>query len=323
MGGHSPLQQENGGGSAGDGLPTWEGCPSHYDPPDGPDPGGGLPGVGWALEGITADTRGYVDCTDHQDRQNDPEPKHWQPTPCKGSEIGKWTTGPCDDSWWENNSQGSQGDWRVSCDSTKGGEGPEEVCPACCESHGREGRIIPGGRDTTSSTVVTGQETTAGVSAQEGPSIVTGQETTAQVIAQEGPSIITGQETTATAGVSAQEGPSIVTGQETTAQVIAQEGPSIVTGQETTAGVSAQEGRSIVTGQETTAGVSAQEGPSIVTGQETTAEVIAQEGPSIVTGQETTAGVSAQEGPSIVTGQETTAGVSGQEGPGCHSPGAL
>ncbi|KAJ1089875.1 hypothetical protein NDU88_003018 [Pleurodeles waltl] len=27
-------------------------------PPDVPDPGGGLPGVGWALEGITADTRG-------------------------------------------------------------------------------------------------------------------------------------------------------------------------------------------------------------------------------------------------------------------------
>ncbi|KAJ1096946.1 hypothetical protein NDU88_002076 [Pleurodeles waltl] len=43
MGGHSPLQQEDGGGSAGDGLPMWEGCPSHHDPPDVPDPGGGLP----------------------------------------------------------------------------------------------------------------------------------------------------------------------------------------------------------------------------------------------------------------------------------------
>ncbi|KAJ1191525.1 hypothetical protein NDU88_000841 [Pleurodeles waltl] len=57
MGGHSPLEQEDGGGSAGDGLPTWEGCPSHHDPPDVQDPGSGLPGVGWALEGITADTR--------------------------------------------------------------------------------------------------------------------------------------------------------------------------------------------------------------------------------------------------------------------------
>ncbi|KAJ1126801.1 hypothetical protein NDU88_005207 [Pleurodeles waltl] len=106
-----------------------------------------------------------------------------------------------------------------------------------------KGGILPGGRDATASTVVTGPETTARVIAQEGPSIVTGPETTARVIAQEGPSIVTGQETTAR--VSAQEGPSIVTGQETTA----------------TAGVSAQEGPSIVTGQETTAGVSAQEGP--------------------------------------------------------------
>ncbi|KAJ1206921.1 hypothetical protein NDU88_002314 [Pleurodeles waltl] len=57
MGGHSPLEQEDGGGSAGDGLPTWEGCPSDLDP-DVPDPGGGLPQVGWAREGITADTRG-------------------------------------------------------------------------------------------------------------------------------------------------------------------------------------------------------------------------------------------------------------------------
>ncbi|KAJ1109084.1 hypothetical protein NDU88_006451 [Pleurodeles waltl] len=178
--------------------------------------------------------------------------------------------------------------------------------------------IISGGPDTTASTVVTGPETTAGVSAQEGPSIVTGQETTARVTAQEGPSIITGQETTAR--VTAQEGPSIVTGQETTAGVTAQEGPSIVTCQETTAVVTAQEGPSIVTGQETTARVTAQEGPSIVTGQETTAGVTAQEGPSIVTGQETTAGVTAQEGPSIVTGPETTAGVTAQEGTGCHSP---
>ncbi|KAJ1152749.1 hypothetical protein NDU88_005524 [Pleurodeles waltl] len=68
-----------------------------------------------------------------------------------------------------------------------------------------EGAILPGGRDATASTVVTGQETTAGVSAQEGRSIVTGQETTAGVSAQEGRSIVTGQETTT--GVSAQEGP--------------------------------------------------------------------------------------------------------------------
>ncbi|KAJ1130578.1 hypothetical protein NDU88_008929 [Pleurodeles waltl] len=58
MGGHPPLEQEDGGGSAGDGLPTWEGCQSDFDPPDVPDPGGGLPRFGWAREDITADTRG-------------------------------------------------------------------------------------------------------------------------------------------------------------------------------------------------------------------------------------------------------------------------
>ncbi|KAJ1188619.1 hypothetical protein NDU88_005378 [Pleurodeles waltl] len=50
MGGHLPLEQEDSGGSAGDGLPM------HHDPPDVQDPGGGVPGVGWALEGITAAT---------------------------------------------------------------------------------------------------------------------------------------------------------------------------------------------------------------------------------------------------------------------------
>ncbi|KAJ1202192.1 hypothetical protein NDU88_005993 [Pleurodeles waltl] len=37
MGGHSTLEQEDGGGPAGDGLPT-----SHHDPPDVQDPGGGI-----------------------------------------------------------------------------------------------------------------------------------------------------------------------------------------------------------------------------------------------------------------------------------------
>ncbi|KAJ1098220.1 hypothetical protein NDU88_003336 [Pleurodeles waltl] len=58
MGGHPPLEQEDGGGSAGDGLPMWEGCQSDFDPPDVPDPGGGLPRFGWAREDIAADTRG-------------------------------------------------------------------------------------------------------------------------------------------------------------------------------------------------------------------------------------------------------------------------
>ncbi|KAJ1140459.1 hypothetical protein NDU88_006811 [Pleurodeles waltl] len=119
-------------------------------------------------------------------------------------------------------------------------KGQRKSAQSSKRSTAEKGAILPGGQDATASTVVTGQETTARVIAQEGTSIVTGQETTTRVIAQEGTSIVTGQETTA--GVIAQEGTSIVIGQETTAIVIAQEGTSIVTGQETTAGVSAQEG---------------------------------------------------------------------------------
>ncbi|KAJ1157341.1 hypothetical protein NDU88_010055 [Pleurodeles waltl] len=109
----------------------------------------------------------------------------------------------------------------------KVGKGPKKSAQPGVSITAEKGGILPSGRDAT---------------------VVTGQETTARVIAQEGTSIVTGPT-------------SIVTGQETTARVSAQEGTSIVTGQETTAGVIAQEGTSIVTGQETTAGVSAQEGP--------------------------------------------------------------
>ncbi|KAJ1089795.1 hypothetical protein NDU88_002939 [Pleurodeles waltl] len=42
----------------GNGPPTRKGCLLDPDPPDVPHIGGGLSGVGWALEGITAATRG-------------------------------------------------------------------------------------------------------------------------------------------------------------------------------------------------------------------------------------------------------------------------
>ncbi|KAJ1170099.1 hypothetical protein NDU88_001980 [Pleurodeles waltl] len=60
VGGPEPLNMENGGGPAVDGLPTRKGCLSNPDPPDGPHTGGGLSGDGWALGGITAATRGKV-----------------------------------------------------------------------------------------------------------------------------------------------------------------------------------------------------------------------------------------------------------------------
>ncbi|KAJ1107041.1 hypothetical protein NDU88_004438 [Pleurodeles waltl] len=263
-------------------------------PPDVLDPGGGLPGVGWALKDIRADTRGAGSRTQSQGTGS--------PPPVKALKLESGRRDCVKTPGLTTTEMGSKVNGESAVTPKKVGKVPRKSAQPVVSVTAEKCAIISGGPDTTASTVVTGQETTAGVSAQEGPSIVTSQETTARVSAQEGPSIVTGQETTAR--VIAQKGPSIVTGQETTARVSAQEGPSIVTGPETTARVIAQEGPSIVTGQETTARVSAQEGPSIVTGQETTARVSAQEGPSIVTGQETTARVSAQEGPSIVTGQE-------------------
>ncbi|KAJ1130714.1 hypothetical protein NDU88_009064 [Pleurodeles waltl] len=65
--------------------------------------------------------------------------------------------------------------------------------------------ILPTGRDATASSIITGPETTARVSALEGSSIVTGPKTTGRVSALEGSSIVTGPETTAS--VSAQRAP--------------------------------------------------------------------------------------------------------------------
>ncbi|KAJ1207773.1 hypothetical protein NDU88_003163 [Pleurodeles waltl] len=313
IGGHSRLEQEDGGGSAGDGLPTWEGCPSHHDPPDVLDTGGCLPRVGWALEGITADTRGPPPATHpsvrqklslcnvnlfaptptppiHQSRRNASAKKSpvpvvrvtgvWSapatragsvtlsqgtasPPPVKHLKLESGRRDRVKTPGGKTTHKGPRGIAESAVTPPKVGKGQKKSAQPGVSSTAEKGGILPGGRDATTSTVVTSQETTAGVIAQEGTSIVTGQETTAGVIAQEGTSIVTGQETTATAGVIAQEGTSIITGQETTTGVIAQEGTSIVTGQETTTGVIAQEGTSIVTGQETTAtaGVSAQEGP--------------------------------------------------------------
>ncbi|KAJ1108188.1 hypothetical protein NDU88_005570 [Pleurodeles waltl] len=58
VGGPETLGKEDGGGPAGDVLPSRKGCPLNPDPPDVPHTASGLSGVGWALEGITAATRG-------------------------------------------------------------------------------------------------------------------------------------------------------------------------------------------------------------------------------------------------------------------------
>ncbi|KAJ1173989.1 hypothetical protein NDU88_005813 [Pleurodeles waltl] len=257
MGGHPPLEQEDGGGSAGDGLPTWEGCPSHHDPSDVQDPGGGLPGVGWALEGITADTRGPPPATHpsvrqklslcnvdlfaptppiHQSRRSASAKKTpvpvvrvtgvWSAPPTRAGSVtrSQGTASPppvkhlklesgrrdrVKTPGGKTTHKGPRGIAESAVTPPKVGKGQKKSAQPGVSSTAEKGGILPGGRDATASTVVTGQETTAGVIAQEGTSIVTGQETTATagVIAQEGTSIVTGQETTATTGVSAQEGP--------------------------------------------------------------------------------------------------------------------
>ncbi|KAJ1093878.1 hypothetical protein NDU88_006967 [Pleurodeles waltl] len=196
-----------------------------------PDPGSGLPGVGWVLEGITADTRGFVECTGHQGRQYDRSQGTGSPPPVKALKLESRRQDRVKTPGGKTTDMGSKGIGKSAVTPPKVGKGQRKSAQPGVSVTAEKCAIIPSGRDTTASTVVTGQETTATarVIAQEGPSIVTGQETTAGVTAQEGPSIVTGQETTA--GVTAQEGPSIVTGPETTARVTAQERPSIVTGQ--------------------------------------------------------------------------------------------
>ncbi|KAJ1187969.1 hypothetical protein NDU88_004734 [Pleurodeles waltl] len=96
----------------------------------------------------------------------------------------------------------------------KVGKGQKKSPKSGRSSMAEKTAIIPAAQEATASPIVTGQEATARVSAQEGSPIVSAQEATSRVSAQEGSPIISGQE--ATARVSAQEGSPIVTGQEAT-----------------------------------------------------------------------------------------------------------
>ncbi|KAJ1124659.1 hypothetical protein NDU88_003108 [Pleurodeles waltl] len=224
MGGHLPLQQEDGGGSAGDGARRtmtplmFRILAVAYPELDGrlrasQQTQGGL----WSAPATRAGSVTRSQGTG-------------SPPPVKALKLESGRRDRVKTPGGKTTHMGAKGIGESAVTPPKVGKGQRKSAqPVVCVT-AEKGAIIPGSRDTTASTVVTGQETptTAGVTAQEGPSIVTGQETTAGVTAQEGPSIVPGQETTD--GVTAQEGPSIVTGQETTAGVTAQEGPSIVTG---------------------------------------------------------------------------------------------
>ncbi|KAJ1107211.1 hypothetical protein NDU88_004604 [Pleurodeles waltl] len=94
----------------------------------------------------------------------------------------------------------------------KVGKGQKKSPKSGRSSTAEKTAIIPAAQEATASLIVTAQDATTRVTAQEASSIVTGQETTARVTAQEASPIVTGQE--ATARVTAKEASPIVTGQE-------------------------------------------------------------------------------------------------------------
>ncbi|KAJ1091438.1 hypothetical protein NDU88_004563 [Pleurodeles waltl] len=207
MRGHSPLEQEDGGGSSGDGLPTWEGCPSNHDPPDVPDPGGGLPGVGWALEGITADTRGSRTSTSAKKSPVPVVPVRgmWSAPGTRAASVTQShsTTSPppvkhqkLDSARWERGKtpagkaahKGPGGSVHSAVTPPKVVKGQKKFPKSGKSSTAEKTTIIPAAQEDTASPIVSGQEATARVSAQEGSPIVSGQEATARVSAQEVPS---------------------------------------------------------------------------------------------------------------------------------------
>ncbi|KAJ1197133.1 hypothetical protein NDU88_000995 [Pleurodeles waltl] len=176
MGGHSPLEQEDGGGSAGDGLPTWEGCP-------------------------------YVECTGHQDSQCGTEPQHSQSPLVKHQKLdsARRERGKTPASKAAHKGPGESVDSAVT--PLKVGKGQKKSPKSGRSSTAERTAFIPAAQEATASPIVTGQEATARVTAQEASPIVTGQEATTRVTAQEARPIVTGQEATASHSPAGQEGP--------------------------------------------------------------------------------------------------------------------
>ncbi|KAJ1157052.1 hypothetical protein NDU88_009767 [Pleurodeles waltl] len=172
--------------------------------PDVPDPGGGIPGVGWALEGITADTKGYVECTGHQDSQCGTEPQHSQSPPCEAPEVGQCQAGEGEDSSHPSRTQGSRGIVDSAVTPPKVGKGQKKAGKSGRSSTAEKTAIIPAGQEATASPIVAAQEASASPS-------VAAQEATASpiVAAQEGPAspIVAAQEGPASHSPAAQEGP--------------------------------------------------------------------------------------------------------------------
>ncbi|KAJ1164794.1 hypothetical protein NDU88_005228 [Pleurodeles waltl] len=170
MGGHSPLEQEDGGGSAGDGLPTLEGCPSHHDPPDVQDPGSGLPGVGSALEGIIATTRRTsgacshrnLECTGHQGSQCGTEPQHRQSPTCEALASALRERGKTPAT--KATPRGPGGSVESAVTPSKVGKGHKKPVKSGKSSTAEKTAIIPAAQEATSNTSPAAQDRTASTS---------------------------------------------------------------------------------------------------------------------------------------------------------------
>ncbi|KAJ1151976.1 hypothetical protein NDU88_004755 [Pleurodeles waltl] len=160
----------------------------------------GLSSSLWQCDGTQ-----YVECTGHQGSQCDTEPKHSQSPPVKHQKLDSARRDRGKNPAGKAAYKGPGGSVESAVTPPKVGKGQKKAPKSGKSSTAEKAAIIPAAQEATASPIVTGQETTARVSAQEGSPIVTGQETTARISAQEGSPIVTGQETTAR--VSAQEGP--------------------------------------------------------------------------------------------------------------------
>ncbi|KAJ1098090.1 hypothetical protein NDU88_003206 [Pleurodeles waltl] len=152
-------------------------------------------------------TNRYVECTGHQASQCGTEPQHSQSPPVKHQKLdsARRERGKTPASKAAHKGPGGSVDSAVT--PPKVGKGQKKSPKSGRSSTAEKTAIIPAAQEATASPIVTGQEATARVTAQEASPIVTGQEATARVTAQEASPIVTGQEATASPRVTGQEGP--------------------------------------------------------------------------------------------------------------------
>ncbi|KAJ1140586.1 hypothetical protein NDU88_006935 [Pleurodeles waltl] len=214
IGGHLPQEQEDGGGSAGPGLPTWEGCPSRTSTSAKTILGPVVP----VVTGMWSAPATRTASVSRSHSTASPPLKH-QKLDSARRERGKTPASKAAH-------KGPEGSVDSAVTPPRVGKGQKKSPKSGRSSTAEKTAIIPAAQEATASPIVTGQEATARVTGQEASPMVTGQETTTRVTVQEASPIITGQE--ATARVTAQEASPIVTGQEATAShsPTGQEGPA-------------------------------------------------------------------------------------------------